>query len=538
MDKIKNISRNGFIAVFTRKHAGKIVCFFLIISTLVVFWQVQEFDFINFDDPSYVTENRHVKNGLTSPGFVWAFTQFHSGNWHPVTWMSHMLDVQLFGLDPGWHHLVNVLFHIVNTLLLFYVLRNMTGCLWRSALVAALFALHPLHVESVAWISERKDVLSTLFWLLTILIYNRYVKQPSTTKYLLMFAVLALGLMSKPMLVTLPFVLLLLDFWPLSRPGSHFLSAGLNVISIKMAWPLLREKIPLFALTALSCGMTFYAQKHGGAVIPLEALDAGARVGNAIYSYFMYIVKMFMPVKLAVFYPHPKTVALFSIIALAVMLGCIFYLVFRLRTKFPYLFVGWLWYVGTMVPVIGLIQVGDQAMADRYTYIPFIGLFIMLSWGAADLLRKFPKGKVWAAVSMIILIPAMMAVTWTQAGYWKNSVTLFERALAVTNENSLTLNNLGVAFEKSGQTQKALEHYQKALEINPDFEVAHNNLGLVLENIGSRKIAIEHFQKAILINSDFSDAHHNLGVTLLRDGQIEMAKTHMQRAVELENAHE
>ena len=279
--------------------------------------------------------------------------------------------------------------------------------------------------------------------------------------------------------------------------------------------------------------MTFYAQKHGGAVIPLEALDAGTRVVNAIYSYFMYIVKMFMPVKLAVFYPHPKTVALFSIIALAVMLGCIFYLVFRLRTKFPYLFVGWLWYVGTMVPVIGLIQVGDQAMADRYTYIPFIGLFIMLSWGAADLLGKLPKGKVWAVVPMIILIPAMMAVTWTQAGYWKNSVTLFERALAVTNENSLTHNNLGVALEKSGQTQKALEHYQKALEINPEYSVAHNNVGNVL--LGQRKTrkAIEHYSISLQIDPDYYLAHNNLANALNRQGQTQKALEHYQKALEI-----
>jgi len=340
MDIIKNISRNGFRAVFTRQHAGKIVCFFLVISTLVVFWQVQEFDFINFDDPSYVTENRHVKSGLTSPGFVWAFTQFHSGNWHPVTWMSHMLDVQLFGLDPGWHHLVNVLFHIVNTLLLFYVLRSMTGSLWRSTLVAALFALHPLHVESVAWISERKDVLSTLFWLLTILIYNRYVKQPSTAKYLLMLAVFALGLMSKPMVVTLPFVLLLLDYWPLSRPGSHFLSAGFNVISIKMTWPLLREKIPLLLLAVVSCAVTVFAQRQSGAVISIETIDIGTRISNAIYSYFMYVVKMFLPLDLAVFYPHPKSLPLFKIIGSALLLAGMFISAFKLSRKFPYFLVG------------------------------------------------------------------------------------------------------------------------------------------------------------------------------------------------------
>jgi tetratricopeptide (TPR) repeat protein len=567
-----NIRQNRFWTVFIQQHAGKAIGLLLIISTFVGYWQVQGFDFINLDDPSYITENRYVKNGLTPDGFVWAFTEFHAANWHPVTWLSHMLDVQLFGLDAGRHHLVNVLFHILNTLLLFHVLKRMTGSLWRSALVAALFALHPLHVESVAWVSERKDVISAFFWLLTIFLYHQYVKQPSLTKYIWVFAAMALGLMSKPVVVTLPFVLLLLDFWPLKRVGASFLTPGHYMASLKTALLLFREKIPFFILTTLSCWVTIYAQKQGHAVTTMENLEMGTRLANAIFSYLMYLVKLFIPVNLAVFYPHPIDLPLYLSTGAALVLVGISYLVFRQRVKRPYLLVGWLWYVGTLVPVIGLIQVGGQAMADRYTYIPFIGLFIMIAWSAWDLLRKSSNGKLWAGISMMVLLPAMMVMTWVQTGYWKNSITLSEHAVSVTKGNyvahvmlgsalderrefqkaiqqyqlALEINpnienahiNLGNALYRQGQVKKALKHYLAALKINPDYEVIHNNLGLAFLTMGSPNKAISHFRKAILLDPDYAKAHRNLGVAFLRAGQTEMAEFHLQKAAGLDNARE
>jgi Tfp pilus assembly protein PilF len=526
--------RNSIWVVFNQKYAVKVIILLLLTSTLAVYWQVQEFDFVNFDDPGYITENKYVRNGLTSQGLVWAFSEFRAGNWHPVTWISHMLDVQLFGLNPGWHHLVNVLFHFVNTLLLFFVLRNMTGSLWRSAFVAALFALHPIHVESVAWISERKDVLSAFFCLLTIFFYHRYAKQPSMAKYLLVTATMVLGLMSKPMLVTLPFILLLLDFWPLSRPGSQLSDPGPGVISIQKALPLVREKIPLLLLVAASSIVTVFAQKQGGAVISMETLGAGARIGNAINSYLMYIIKMFIPWNFAVFYPHPKTLPLLNVVGSSILLVGMLVLVFRLRKKFPYLLFGWLWYLGTMVPVIGLVQVGNQAMADRYTYIPLIGLFIMISWGAADLFGKFARGKLWASVLTVFLLTAMMTMTWAQTGYWKNSITLFEHALSVTTENATAHTNLGRAYADKGQIRKALEHYRAALKIDPEFVMAHNNMGKILDGQGKTQEAIRHYLIALQINPDFVLAHNNLGSALDRQGRIREALDHYRMALEID----
>ena len=521
------------MTITLRQHSGKVVSFFLVALTFIVYLQVQGFAFINYDDPNYIIENRFVTNGITSEGLAWAFTEFHFSNWHPITWLSHMLDVHLFGLDPGWHHLVNLFFHLANTLLLFYVLRSMTGSLWRSALVAALFAWHPLHVESVAWVSERKDVLSTFFWLFTIHFYCRYVKQPSAWRYLLVFTALALGLMSKPMVVTLPFVLLLLDFWPLSRLGSRSTGSEVGEFSLKHISRLIWEKIPFFVLIAISSVVTFFAQKHGGAVVSMESIDVGARVGNAIHSYGMYIVKMFMPFDLAVLYPHPKTLSLLKIIALTIILAGISGFVVRLRITRPYLLVGWFWFLGTMVPVIGLIQVGAQAMADRYTYIPFIGLFIMISWGAGDLLEKFHKGKAWAVGFAFLILPAMMAITWTQLGYFKNSVTLFEHALAVTTSNPIAHNNLGKALDDEGDKQGAVENFLMAIQINPEYALAHNNLGKVLDGQGKTQEAIEHLQKALQIRPNFDVAHNNLGNALDRQGQTQSAIEQYLMALEI-----
>lgn len=373
-------------ALRTRRNI--MVCLILILAIFTVFWQVRSHDFVNYDDDKYVTENRDVKAGLTTQSIIWAFTTTHASNWHPLTWLSHMLDISLFGLNPGWHHLTNLLFHIANTLLLFLILRGMTEEFWKSAFVAALFALHPLHVESVAWIAERKDVLSTFFWMLTILAYAYYVKHPVLRRYLFVLFSFLLGLMSKPMLVTLPFVLLLLDYWPLGRFQMEESGITRNPKKHKSKHPeyqksialrLVREKTPFFVLAGFSSIITFIAQQHGGTVRSLEFLPVKTRVANALISYVAYIGKMIWPFNLAVLYPHPgTTLPMWQTILAGLFLLFISYLVIRKVKKLPYLSIGWFWYVGTLVPVIGLVQVGAQSMADRYTYIPLIGLFIRL----------------------------------------------------------------------------------------------------------------------------------------------------------------
>lgn len=365
-----------------------VVIMFLVVSAAGAYWGVKDNEFVNYDDDEYVTQNSHVQAGLTSEGIVWAFTTTHAANWHPLTWLSHMFDYQLFGPNPQGHHLTSLLLHILNSILLFLVLRRMTDALWQSAFVAVLFALHPLHVESVAWVAERKDILSTFFWILTMWAYVRYVERPGSTRYLMVALPLALGLMAKPMLVTLPFVLLLLDIWPLGRIDlSEYGDASRDkrdkrprtgIVLMRLA----KEKIPLFALVAASCLVTFAAQRSGGAVQPMESLPFMDRVVNAIVSYFLYIEKMVWPTDMAFFYPYPvHTLPLWQPLGAGLLLLVITVLVIRTARRKPFLLVGWFWYLGTLIPVIGLVQVGGQAMADRYTYVPYIGLFMVVAWG-------------------------------------------------------------------------------------------------------------------------------------------------------------
>ena len=376
-----------------------LVCLFLIITTFAVYWQVHNHDFINLDDDLYITENDQVQKGLSRESVVWAFTTTHAANWHPLTWLSHMVDFQLYGLNPKGHHLTNVFFHLLNTLLLFFVLQRMTGALWRSGFVAALFALHPLHVESVAWVAERKDVLSTLFWLLTIWAYTWYVERPRRTRYLLTLLTFTLGLMAKPMLVTLPFVLLLLDYWPLGRFQVGQLDTALSApgqasLSTRSVWSqtlrLIWEKAPFFALAAASSIVTFLVQKGGGAVRPWERFPITIRIANGLVSYVKYMGKMIWPSDLAVFYPHPgASLPIWQAVAAGLLLLSISIAAIRLAKNHPYLAVGWLWYLGTLVPIIGFVQVGGQALADRYTYVSLIGLFIIIAWGVSDIVAKW-----------------------------------------------------------------------------------------------------------------------------------------------------
>jgi len=500
---------------FIIKHRDMLVCLFLIISTAAVYWQVRDFQFVNFDDDKYIYQNRHVQEGLTLESITWAFTTIHAKNWHPLTWLSHMLDCKIYGNNPGGHHYTNLLFHIANTLLLFLVFRKMTGCLWQSAFIAALFALHPLHVESVAWVSERKDVLSTFFWMLTMWSYIWYVEHPIVHRYLLVVLLLALGLMSKPMLVTLPFVLLLLDFYPLNRFKFQLSDNSANSRQKSNTFRLILEKIPLFILVAMASAVTFYAQKKGGAVRSLEIYPIKVRIANAMVSYVKYIGNMVYPSDLTVLYPHPGLLPWWKISFACLLLASISFLAIRTAKQKPYFAMGWLWYLGTLIPVIGLVQVGKQSMADRYTYVPLIGIFIIIAWGVPEFMAKWRYRKICLTMSGTVVITILMAMTWKQVGYWRNSITLFEHPLKITSNNYLPHNNLGCALDKRGHTAEAMEHYLQALQIKPDFWNAHYNLAVDLFRVGDIDGAIDHFRKAVQLKPDNIQAKEKLKEALM-----------------------
>ena len=437
MNKTRNIQQN----------LPLIISLLLITAILIAYWQVKDFDFICFDDKLYVTENHHVQAGLTVKGFTWAFTTFHASNWHPLTWLSHMTDCELYGLNPMGHHWTSLQFHIANTLLLFFILQYMTGALWRSAFVAALFAMHPLHVESIAWVAERKDVLSTFFGMLTLLAYCRYAKQPSLAGYLLIILFLSMGLMAKPMLVTFPFLFLLLDFWPLERLRSETVSR------------LILEKIPMLVPVVISSCLTFMAQQSSGAVKSLGSFSLTERIANAFISYVSYVYKAIWPHNLTAFYPHPgNSLPLWQVFGAILLIGGASFLAIRSLKKYPYIAVGLFWYLGMLVPVIGLVQVGPQAMADRYTYIPMTGLFIIIAWGFSDLSTKWHYRKIVLTLFAVIILSVLAVSTFFQLGYWRNSVALFERAVSITENNYLAHNNLGAALLEKGKSDKAVLH--------------------------------------------------------------------------------
>ncbi len=513
-----------------------LICLFLVVATLAVYFQVRNFAFIDYDDDVYVTQNVHVKAGLTRESIKWAFTTFHGANWHPLTWLSHITDVELYGLPvsarAGQHHLTNVIFHILNTLLLFLVLRRMTGGLWQSAFVAALFALHPLHAESVAQVAERKDVLSTFFWLLVMGAYIRYAEQPSIKNYLPVIVFFILGLMAKPMLVTLPCVLLLLDVWPLGR-----LKIEANTP------PLLRrggrgvrcffEKIPLLMLSTASSVVTFFAQQSGKAVQSLNAYPIDIRIENALVSYASYLWKMICPSGLAFMYPHPLILPAWKIIVSCLLLVAISFLAVKNIKKRPYLCVGWLWYLGTLVPVIGLVQVGSQAMADRYSYIPLTGIFIMIAYGIPELLSTYRYKKVFFGAVSAVIFPVLMMITWIQVQYWRDSVTLFEHALDVTQGNYITHNNLGFVFQQRGCINKAIQHFSEPLKIKPDYAIAHNNLGNALEEKGKTDEAIRHYREALRLDPNLLKVYVNLGLALEKQGKTDEAVRYYSEALRL-----
>jgi protein O-mannosyl-transferase len=536
------------------------VSIFLAAIVWVVFGQTLHYGFVNFDDDTYVYENAEVARGLTFKGVVWAFTRIHSSNWHPLTWISHMLDCQLYGLNPGGHHLTNVLLHAATAILLFLVLRRMTapqaGALWRSAFVAAVFAIHPLRVESVAWVAERKDVLSGVFFMLTLWAYARYVGQPKVQSpqpkvfYGLVLVFFALGLMCKPMLVTLPFVLLLLDYWPLQRVSSFKFSAstpGTAPASTPDRTPhapardssefgaqfsdLVFEKLPLFGLAAVSCVITIFAQTE--AIRSAGRISLPLRAGNALISYVAYLGQMFWPSGLAALYPfRAGDVGVSSVVLSLAILAGISTGVFFLRRR-PYFLTGWLWYLILLAPVIGILQVGLQARADRYTYLPQIGLDVLLTWAVADLCAGWRHCRVVLGGCAAIILTALILCARAQTSYWRNSESLWTHTLACTSDNGIAHNGLGIALLQKGNVAEAIVHFQTALQLNPDAAKAHNNLGNALLQEGRVDEAILQYQRVLEINPDFAEVHYNLGNALFQKGRVDEAMVQYQKALEI-----
>jgi protein O-mannosyl-transferase len=513
------------------EHRGTIIgiCLFLAVLVWMVFGGTLGHEFVNYDDDIYVYDNPAVIQGLNLAGVGWAFTHVVASNWHPVTMLSHMLDCRLYGLEAGGHHLTNVLLHLAAVILLFLVLTEMTGAWWRSAFVAAVFAIHPLRVESVAWVAERKDVLSGVFFMLTLWAYVRYARRPfSPGCYLLLACLFALGLMSKPMLVTLPFVLLLLDYWPLGRFDNPDHSP--EIFSIPRR--LILEKIPLLALAAAGCVVTMWSQHN--AITPGESLPLPLRMQNAALAYVVYLQQTFYPAKLAVLYPLPAggfhvLKGLGAVMLLAIISGG----VFAWRKKYPFLLVGWLWYLGMLVPVSGLVQVGLQAHADRYTYLPQIGLGILVTWLLAERFTR-PRQRMWLGGLAVIVITALAVSACQQSAFWKTSESLWTRTLEVTSQNAAAHNNLGNALFQKGQVNEAIAQYQETLAIQPDHAKAHYNLGNALAGQSKLDEAISEFQKALAIQPDQADVLNNLGTVLLENGQVDEAIVQLQKTLAIQ----
>jgi len=502
----------------------KTILLMLVAAVMVIYWPVINFDFIKYDDNLYVTNNLHVQGGLTAEGIKWAFTTIDAGFWHPLTWLSLMLDYELYGLNAGGYHWTNVILHLLNTLLLFLVLLRMTGQLWKSSFVAALFAIHPLHVESVAWVAERKDVLSTLFWMLTTVAYVFYAARPSLSRYLGIVVFFILGLMAKPMLVTLPFVFLLLDYWPLKR---------IQRIDGAVLKRLIGEKAPLFMIAIIFSIVTFYAETHLGAVPSQTDFPMSARIVNAIVSYSAYIGKMVWPASLSFYYPHPGMRPIGQIAlsaAFLVLVTC--WVVVCLREQ-PYLSVGWFFYLGTLVPVIGIVQVGGHAMADRYTYIPLIGLFIMMAWGMPELITMmFRKGKAIAAVCAAIVLSLLSVLCFFQVRIWQDSISLFTNAVDINRNDGKLQHLLGYALMEQGHLEEGIVHFREAARLENDDNRLHYNLAVALSRSGKDEEAIPHYLKALQINPLYGDAYYSLGQLYERLGRNTDAKHCYEQALD------
>jgi tetratricopeptide (TPR) repeat protein len=500
-------------------HTRTIIYIGIVAITLIAYEPIRNNGFVSYDDPKYITDNPHLTEGITQDSVIWAFTQSYVANWHPITWITHILDYQLFGNNPLGHHLVSLLLHIATALLIFWVLANMTGTIWTSAFVAAVFALHPLQVESVAWAAERKTVLSGLLWLLTTVAYIRYAKRPSIGRYTLLFLVFGLCILTKPTVVTLPLVLLLLDYWPLDR----------------VKWGrLIMEKIPLLVLSAILSVITFVVQQHGGAVMPLEKMLLDFRVANMFISYMRYIGKTIWPSRLAVFYPPlpsnlPETTAVTCTLLFILITVLSIYIGRRRR----YIAVGWLWYVGTLVPTIGLVQAGAQAMANRYMYIPILGLLIIIAWAVRDLVANQPRWKIVPAVLAAVVLSSAIILTRMQVRHWQNSMTLFEYALKVSKNNAVAENSYGCALFEAGRDSEAVLHLSNAVRISPIFSEARNNLGKVFLKQGKLNEAIACFNELINRKKDSAEVYYNLAVALSMQNKYEDAIKYFARVLML-----
>jgi protein O-mannosyl-transferase len=508
-----------------------LVCVALAVLTLAVYLQVGNHQFVSFDDDIYVTNNPHTAQGLSLKNVAWAFTSVDevTGYWLPVTFISHMTDVQLFGMNPRGHHLTNVALHICSSVLLLLLLFRTTGSLWRSSFVAALFALHPLHVESVAWVAERKDVLSACFGFLTLICYCEFAARRRTAPYLLALACFLLGLMAKPMLVTLPVVMLLLDFWPLGRYTG---AEARQPLASRLAG-LVSEKIPFFACAILSGLVTIYAQNRAGAMNTTDDFPALLRLENAAVSYLRYAYKTLVPADLAVLYPIPPSIPLWQVAGSLLVLAAVSLAVVRARRNRPYLLMGWCWFLVTLLPVIGLLQVGAQAWADRFSYLPLIGLFIMAAWGACDLTGQLPQRAVLLFLPAGAVVAACAALTWYQLGFWQDNVTLYRHTIAVNAAVPKIHSNLGMALSARGDLDGAIASYREALRYNPALEKTHNNLGFAYAGKGDLMSATDEYREALRINPRYTEALNNLAVALLKQGDAEGAIRQLRAALEV-----
>ena len=510
------------------------VSLLLALGVFLIFGRTCGYGFVNFDDDSYFSANYHVKAGLTWKGTLWAFQTGYASNWHPLTWLSLMLDAQLFGTGPAGPHLTNVILHAVNSVLLFLLFRRLTGALWPSALVAAIFAIHPLRAESVAWISERKDVLSGFFFMLTLLMYARYVEQfrVQNSKFKITYCLgllfFALGLMSKPMLVTVPFLLLLLDYWPLNRFG---LPAPNTRPAAGQIFRLVLEKLPFLVLGLASCVVTVLAQKQ--AIKTMDVLPSTFRLENALISYVTYLVQTIWPENLAAYYTYRLDMPAWAIAGAGALLFFVTLCAVLTARRFPYFLTGWLWYLGMLVPVIGLLQVGGQAHADRYTYLPQIGFILAIVWAVGDLTTSWRWRRPVLVVASIGLVAAFLASAWQQTSYWRNDEALWIHAIACTSGNYTAHNNLGYVLAARGQDSEAIKHYQQALEFNPNFADCANNLGTVYLHQEQLDKALDYYHRALAINPDLAEVHNNMAILLTKQGKTAEAIEHYRKAIEL-----
>ncbi len=565
LKKIKNIMEYPLMSGpgITHIRPEILICLLLVLITFLVYRQVGDFDFISFDDKEDIIENIHVKRGLTMDGIRWAFRIQKSGYWHPLAWISHMLDCELYGLNPGMHHRNNVLIHMANVLLLFAIFRVSTNETGKSALTAAVFAIHPINVESVAWVAERKNVLSTFFWFLTTVTYVYYVRKPSAVRYLTCIVLFTAGLLSKPMLITLLFALLLLDYWPLRRFDAR-------QMLFSVSYRIILEKIPFFVLSAMSVYITALSLARSNIVISTETVPMGLRIASLPVLYAQYLCKIFLPVNLAVFYPYPRGIILWQVTASLIFLAGISLFALKNIKKYPYLAVGWLWFLGTLFTVMGLKQAGVwPAIADRSVYVPAVGIYTAFAWGMYDLSEKRYIPNKGIAAAFAIIISVLMGITFQYLPYWKDSITLYRRALSVTHDNDImhyslanelmndpakkeeviyhysealrinprylqTRNNLGIYMLQLGEDREAVKHFLQVLEMDPDNINAHNNLGVTLARYGKTADAARHFREIIGIDPENAEAHNNLGTVMAEQGNLSEALRYFQKALELD----